>query len=82
MIGGLSCRVAAFAAVLVLFDEDRRSWKAGFAGLAGLAVFIFLIGYLYTLTSYGVSRGTSISSFFQTIAEYTVSESLPPDGGD
>lgn len=69
--------VAAFVMVLTLLGRNHLSWTAGFAALGGLTVFAFLTVFLYTLTGSPVNRGISVSSFFQTIAEYTTSELLP-----
>lgn len=68
--------VAVFLTIMIIFGENR-SWRAGWIGLAGLTGFLLLTGFFYTLNSYGVSRGASVSSFFQTITEYTLSEMFP-----
>jgi len=68
--------VIVFFAVLILFSE-KQPWRISLVKFLGLFVFVVLTGFLCTLTNKTMMMGTSLSSFYQTISEFVISEILP-----
>lgn len=68
--------VLVFFALLIIFGE-KKDWKRSLKKFAVLLAYTVLVGFLYTLTNSTIVMGPSLSSFYQTIADFSISGMFP-----
>lgn len=68
--------VFGFVAMLIVFSQ-RQSLKSSFIKVGCISFLIVSFNFLYTFTDKSLNLGLSLSSFYQTIARYTIDNMVP-----